>query len=86
MNLKPQHLAAITLLAGLGALPAAAQPASPYQPLSFLVGYCWKGTFADGKVTDEHCFTWVYGGKFVRDQRVVHGLVQPVERMRARGR
>lgn len=72
MNLKPQHLAAITLLAGLGALPAAAQPASPYQPLSFLVGYCWKGTFADGKVTDEHCFTWVYGGKFVRDQHVVH--------------
>ena len=53
------------------AAPAQAPPA-PYQPLAFLVGHCWKGTFPDGKVTDEHCFSWIYGGKFVRDEHVVH--------------
>jgi hypothetical protein len=50
----------------------AAEPESAYRPLAFLVGHCWRGTFPDGKVTDEHCFSWVYGGKFVRDQHVVH--------------
>jgi len=45
---------------------------SPYQPLAFLIGQCWKGTFPDSQVTDEHCFSWVYGDKFVRDQHVVH--------------
>lgn len=51
------------------AVPA---PASPYAPLAFLVGHCWKGTFPGSAVTDEHCFSWVYGDKFVRDQHVVH--------------
>jgi hypothetical protein len=60
------------LLAGL-AMPAPAQaPPAPYQPLAFLVGHCWKGTFPDGKATDQHCFSWIYGGKFVRDEHVVH--------------
>jgi hypothetical protein len=40
--------------------------------LAFLVGHCWKGTFADSEVTDEHCFSWIYGGKFMRDVHVVH--------------
>jgi hypothetical protein len=61
----------LTTLMGAGAA-LAAPPASPYQPLGFLVGHCWKGTFADGKVTDEHCFSWIYGGKFVRDEHTVH--------------
>jgi hypothetical protein len=57
-------------LAG-AAIASAAEPApSPYQPLAFLVGHCWRGTFPGG-VTDEHCFSWVYGGKFVRDQHVL---------------
>jgi hypothetical protein len=62
-------------------LAAAAEPApSPYQPLAFLVGHCWRGTFPGEKVTDEHCFSWVYGGKFVRDQHVVrHGAGKPDE-------
>lgn len=64
--------AAAILLAGI-AMPAPADaPAAPYQPLAFLVGHCWKGTFPDGKATDEHCFSWIYGGKFVRDEHVVH--------------
>jgi hypothetical protein len=64
--------AAAVLLAGI-AMPAPAEaPPAPYQPLAFLVGHCWKGTFPDGKATDEHCFSWIYGGKFVRDEHVVH--------------
>jgi hypothetical protein len=67
----------LTLLLSAGALlpaapAAAAPPPSPYQGLAFLVGHCWKGTFPGGKVTDVHCFSWVYGDKFVRDEHVVH--------------
>jgi hypothetical protein len=60
-------------VAALSATPAPADiAATPYRPLEFLVGHCWKGTFPDGQVTDEHCFSWIYGGKFVRDEHVVH--------------
>ncbi|HET7845549.1 MAG TPA: hypothetical protein VFL14_15435, partial [Xanthomonadales bacterium] len=46
----------------------AAEPAAPdYSALGFLVGHCWKGTFPDGKATDEHCFAWLYGRQFIRD-------------------
>jgi hypothetical protein len=31
----------------------------------------------DGKQTDEHCFTWVYDGKFLRDVHVVRGIGHP---------
>ena len=63
----------------LAALPLTAASAadSPYQPLAFLAGHCWKGTFPDGKQTDEHCFTWIYDGKFLRDQHTVHGGGHP---------
>lgn len=63
----------------LTTLPSAAEvPVGPYQPLAFLVGHCWKGTFPDSKASDEHCFSWIYGGKFVRDEHVVHrGSGQP---------
>jgi len=51
----------------------AAAAADPYQPLAFLIGHCWKGTNAgDARMTDEHCFSRIYGGKFVRDEHVVH--------------
>ncbi len=60
-------------VAALPATPAVPEPAATaYRPLEFLVGHCWKGTFPDGQVTDEHCFSWIYGGKFVRDEHVVH--------------
>ena len=74
------------LLAGMNGAAAAAETAgatgnaaaTAFAPLAFLVGHCWKGTFPDGKVTDEHCFSWIYGGKFVRDEHVVHkGAGQP---------
>jgi hypothetical protein len=68
----PTTLAAAALLA-LTTLPATADaPPSPYQPLAFLVGHCWNGTFPDGRGSDQHCFSWIYGGKFVRDEHVAH--------------
>jgi hypothetical protein len=74
MNTCSRYLVLAAAMAG-AELASAAEPApSPYQPLAFLVGHCWRGTFPGGKVTDEHCFSWIYGGKFVRDQHVVrHG-------------
>ncbi len=67
----------LSLFAGSAAASAAPPPPGNYQPLAFLAGHCWKGTFPDGKQTDQHCFTWVYDGKFVRDQHVVHGDGHP---------
>ena len=63
----------------LAAASAATEPRpSPFAALSFLVGHCWKGSFPGGQVTDEHCFSWIYGDKFVRDRHVVrHGDGQP---------
>jgi len=57
---------------------AKAEPVAAYQPLAYLAGACWKGTFPDGKQADEHCFSWMYGGKFLRDRHTVHGEVDPV--------
>jgi hypothetical protein len=64
--------AALALCAPLAPCTAEAPPGAALQPLRFLVGHCWKGTFADGGATDEHCFSWIYGGKFVRDEHTVH--------------
>lgn len=59
--------------------PAAAQTDSTahFQPFSFLAGSCWKGAFPGGGAEDEHCFEWVYGGKFLRDRHVVTGAKTP---------
>jgi hypothetical protein len=46
-------------------------------PLAFLAGYCWSGPFADSKATDEHCYEWMYGGKFLRDRHIVRGGQKP---------
>jgi hypothetical protein len=72
MNQRRYRAAAAASLVAALALPALAGEPSPYQPLAFLIGHCWKGTFPDSHTTDEHCFSWVYGGKFVRDEHVVH--------------
>ena len=80
--MKPQHrwqayrtrILALPLLASLCAVAAAAGApvADPYAPLAFLVGHCWKGTFPGSTQTDEHCFSRIYAGKFLRDEHVVH--------------
>jgi hypothetical protein len=57
--------------------PAPAEPQRVYQPLEFLAGHCWKGTIPGGKTTDEHCFSWIYGGKFLRDVHTLRGGSRP---------
>jgi len=66
---------------GAPAAPAApaAPSADPYRPLAFLVGHCWKGTFPGSTQTDEHCFSRIYGGRFVRDEHVLHRDGKPDE-------
>jgi len=54
-------------------------PLSPLSALSFLAGSCWKGTFAGRNVTDEHCFRWIYNGRFLRDHHIVVGDSVPYE-------
>ena len=66
-----------TLLAarGLGAQagPERATGGADFTPMAFLAGNCWVGTFPDGKLTDEHCFEWLYDGRWLRDRHVVRG-------------
>ena len=52
-----------------GGAPALRQELAP---LAFLIGHCWRGTFANGAV-DTHCFEPVYGGQHVRDRHKVEG-------------
>lgn len=55
---------------------AAAEPAAPsphFAGMGYLAGHCWLGSFPGGKLTDEHCYEWVYGDVFVRDRHVVRG-------------
>jgi hypothetical protein len=52
-------------------------PDPGYQPLAFLAGHCWTGTFPGGKQSDEHCFSWVYGGKFLRDRHTLRAAGKP---------
>lgn len=74
------------VVAGGAVAPSGAQtsrntppPASPLSPLAFLAGSCWKGTFAGRNVTDEHCFKWIYNGRFLRDHHIVVGDSVPYE-------
>jgi hypothetical protein len=46
---------------------------TPLAPFGFLAGHCWRGEFQDSNSTDTHCYTWVYGGKHLRDVHVVSG-------------
>jgi hypothetical protein len=54
-----------------------AEPIEALKPMAFLAGHCWKGDFADGKQTDEHCFQWLYGGKALRDTHTVRAPGRP---------
>lgn len=72
-------LVALCLLGGSVAQASEATPVEALKPLAFLAGYCWNGKFSDGKRTDEHCYEWVYGGKFLRDRHVVSGGSEPYQ-------
>jgi len=68
-----RRLSAVLALAIAGSANAA-EPASPYAPLAFLAGHCWQGELPGGKKDiDTHCFSWIYGDKFVRDVHTVRG-------------
>jgi len=56
---------------------ASAEPVDALKPMAFLADACWKGAFADGKQTDEHCFAWLYGGKALRDTHTVRAPGRP---------
>jgi hypothetical protein len=64
---------ALLLLPSLGR----AEPQVAYQPLAFLAEHCWKGEFPGGKASDEHCFSWMYGGQFLRDVHTVRAEGRP---------
>ncbi len=65
---------ALTCLAGVA---SAAEPPDLLKPMAFLAGHCWKGTFTDGKTTDEHCFAWMYGQHVLRDTHTVRKSGKP---------
>jgi copper(I)-binding protein len=44
--------------------------------LAFVAGSCWRGTFPDGRQTDTHCFSPIYGN-FMQDSHVVEGSPTP---------
>jgi hypothetical protein len=69
-NLRITLSTVLIVTAAVGS-PALAAPIEALQPMAFLAGHCWKGDFADGKQTDEHCFAWLYGGKALRDTHTV---------------
>jgi hypothetical protein len=55
------------------AVAAASMPIRPeFQPLAFLSGHCWRGTFQTGE-EDVHCFEPVYDGAHLRDRHEVKG-------------
>jgi hypothetical protein len=56
---------------------AVCAPVEGLQPMAFLAGHCWKGTFPDGKQTDEHCFSWLYDGHALRDVHTVRAPGRP---------
>ena len=66
-------VAALTLAL---AAPSAAQPL--LEPLSRLVGHCWRGSAPGNAGTDTHCFESVYGGQHIRDRHVVTVDAKPV--------
>jgi hypothetical protein len=59
----------LVVLLSLPAAAAAVEPA--LQPLAFLEGHCWKGTLPGTSDVDEHCFTWMFEGRYLRDRHVV---------------
>ncbi|MES2126283.1 MAG: hypothetical protein V4463_03350 [Pseudomonadota bacterium] len=65
----------------LGALLASAavhaEPQAAFKPMAFLAGHCWKADMAVPGQTDEHCFSWVYGGQALRDVHVVRTPAKP---------
>lgn len=65
-----RHFILLALFAACAA-QAEEAPASRFAPLEYLGGHCWKASFENGQ-TDEQCYDWLYGGKFLRSKHVVN--------------
>lgn len=64
----------IVLAIVLAAAPTLAAETNPLSPLDVLAGSCWDGSFVVGPgKKDVHCFTRMYGGKYLRDVHQVDG-------------
>jgi hypothetical protein len=74
---RPLAALVLTCLAGAAGAAAAVEPSELLKPMAFLAGHCWKGTFADGRASDEHCFSWLYGGRALRDTHTVRWPGKP---------
>jgi hypothetical protein len=59
------------LLALANAAVASTIAEAPLQPLSSLVGHCWRGEAPGGAGVDTHCFESLYAGHHVRDRHEV---------------
>ena len=70
-------LAGVLISSAVASGLGVAAPIEPLRPMAFLAGHCWKGDFADGKQTDEHCFAWLYDGKALRDTHTVRAPGRP---------
>src|SRR5947209_3375064 len=75
MREMPMKCIAMLVLSISGA--ALAAPTGGLSAMAFLAGHCWKGTLADGKQVDEHCFSWLYDGKALRDVHTVRAPGRP---------
>lgn len=76
MSLARKTIPLAVLWAAAAQAPAA-EPPEALRPLAFLAGHCWKGTFPDGRQTDEHCFAWAAGGRALRDLHTVRAPGKP---------
>jgi hypothetical protein len=74
MHVALRWMLSLQLLVPASAL---AEPIAALKPMAFLAGHCWKGAFPDGKRVDEHCFTWLLGGRALRDTHVVRAPGRP---------
>jgi hypothetical protein len=51
--------------------PCPVLPDPNLRPLAFLAGSCWRATYPLGHAVDTHCFTWMFGGRFLRERQSV---------------
>lgn len=62
----------LTMLIAFAAAADAPPLRKGLEPLAFLAGHCWRGTFKGGE-QDTHCFEAVYDGQHLRDRHEVTG-------------
>jgi hypothetical protein len=72
-------VAGVSIAVAQSSIAQATPKPNNLEPLAFLAGSCWKGTFADRNASDEHCFSWIYNGRFLRDRHIVVGDSLPYQ-------